>query len=537
MASTASTLLLLELMADGENENTWGQKTNTNLSLLENAVAKRVSIALGSSDVTLSDTQFADNQARSLCLAFTGTLSANVAINVPARSKMYLVTNGTSGAFSVTIKTSAGTGVTVAQGSTTAVYCDGTNVVAVQASVSGTVAEATNALNLGGVAAANYARLDAYNTFSKGFATTFVVLADGGTVTLNASLSNAFSVTLAGNRTLDITNPVGGQQIELWVIQDAVGGRTLTWPASVLFEGGRTPALATAASAINRFFLTYNSTLTKWIATRGEVAGSGSTITLSITANTHDIDLYALAGQPGSAATVNVTVEEGVLITSSSAATPAIDTRGFAAGSVINITNFGYIQGTGGDGGMGAIFKDITDSAEMSFGPRAGRAGGNAIMGPGASRTLNIINASGFIWGGGGGGGGGGVTGNQDINALPCGGGGGGGAGGGRGGDGVTLKKDTSGATSSDGVSGSRGRLGTFGTGGAAASSGSASGGAGGAGGDWGAAGAAGASPTSSTFDFAGGAAGAAGKAVEPNGGTVNIVSGSGSPNIKGATS
>ena len=48
MASTFSTDLKLELMATGENAGTWGDKTNTNLNLLQQAIG-------GFEQVTLSD--------------------------------------------------------------------------------------------------------------------------------------------------------------------------------------------------------------------------------------------------------------------------------------------------------------------------------------------------------------------------------------------------------------------------------------------------------------------------------------------------
>ena len=39
MASTYSSDLKLELMATGENAGTWGTKTNTNLELVQQAIA------------------------------------------------------------------------------------------------------------------------------------------------------------------------------------------------------------------------------------------------------------------------------------------------------------------------------------------------------------------------------------------------------------------------------------------------------------------------------------------------------------------
>jgi hypothetical protein len=46
MASTFSTDLKLELMATGENAGTWGDKTNDNLNLVQQAIAGFESVAL-----------------------------------------------------------------------------------------------------------------------------------------------------------------------------------------------------------------------------------------------------------------------------------------------------------------------------------------------------------------------------------------------------------------------------------------------------------------------------------------------------------
>ena len=52
MASTFSSDLKLELMATGENAGTWGTKTNTNLELVQQAIAGFESIALSSGSTT-----------------------------------------------------------------------------------------------------------------------------------------------------------------------------------------------------------------------------------------------------------------------------------------------------------------------------------------------------------------------------------------------------------------------------------------------------------------------------------------------------
>jgi hypothetical protein len=80
----------------------------------------------GNSDVTLTTAQ-----ANNAILKFTGLLTGNINVIVPTTIQPYTVTNSTTGAFSLTVKTAAGTGVTVAQGVSVYVLSDGTNVVLV----------------------------------------------------------------------------------------------------------------------------------------------------------------------------------------------------------------------------------------------------------------------------------------------------------------------------------------------------------------------------------------------------------------------
>lgn len=61
---------------------------------------------------------------------FTGALTANIAVIVPASGKAMIVSNQTAGAFALTVKTAAGTGVIVAQGRNQELWCNGTNVLA-----------------------------------------------------------------------------------------------------------------------------------------------------------------------------------------------------------------------------------------------------------------------------------------------------------------------------------------------------------------------------------------------------------------------
>ena len=65
-----------------------------------------------------------------IAYSFTGALTGNRNVIVPNTVQQYWVANNTTGSYTFTVKTAAGTGVSVVAGSRTIMYCDGTNVVA-----------------------------------------------------------------------------------------------------------------------------------------------------------------------------------------------------------------------------------------------------------------------------------------------------------------------------------------------------------------------------------------------------------------------
>jgi hypothetical protein len=136
MASTFSDLGI-ELMATGENAGTWGTKTNTNLQIVEKSIAGYVEQAVtsgGTTQLTITDGDATESTsvARHAVIKLTGTISGNSIVTVPdSVEKVYIVTNGTSGAYTVQFKTASGTGITfgVSEKTTKLVYSDGTNIV------------------------------------------------------------------------------------------------------------------------------------------------------------------------------------------------------------------------------------------------------------------------------------------------------------------------------------------------------------------------------------------------------------------------
>lgn len=74
-------------------------------------------------------------------------------------------------------------------------------------------------------------------------------LTDAANITVDASQSNIFKVTLAGNRTLDNpSNLADGMVLTFRIKQDGTGSRTLAYGSKYEFPGDVAPTLTTTAS-------------------------------------------------------------------------------------------------------------------------------------------------------------------------------------------------------------------------------------------------------------------------------------------------
>ena len=117
MASTF-TDLGLELMATGENAGTWGEKTNANLSLIEQLTGGviQVSTAGGAGNTLLDiDNGALTGTAQQRVIELTGNITGNrVILQFPLLTEnFYIIKNGTSGAYTVQLKAVTGSGATV----------------------------------------------------------------------------------------------------------------------------------------------------------------------------------------------------------------------------------------------------------------------------------------------------------------------------------------------------------------------------------------------------------------------------------------
>ena len=127
MASSYTTSLKIQQIGNGEQSGSWGNTTNTNWTLIEQAVAGVQTITMSNSNYTLTNLNGVLDEARNAVLVLNGTNSGIYQIITPLVVKVYIVSNQTTGGYAVTIGGSSGSLISVPNGTTTIVYCDGTN--------------------------------------------------------------------------------------------------------------------------------------------------------------------------------------------------------------------------------------------------------------------------------------------------------------------------------------------------------------------------------------------------------------------------
>lgn len=202
----------------------------------------------GGSNVTLSAVE-----AGAGIILLTGVLTAAIALILPVNGK-WVIVNNTTGAFALTAKTAAGTGIVVPQTKALILAGDGTNIfdpttglVALYAALSG--ATFTGNIGLSG----NQIQ---YAILSRTGETRATPAISGGVLTLDLSAANVFDVALNGAVTnFSFTNPFATGTAHGFTLVFTADGtaRAVTWPASVKWPNGTAPTL-TSTSTKRDFF-------------------------------------------------------------------------------------------------------------------------------------------------------------------------------------------------------------------------------------------------------------------------------------------
>ncbi len=300
--------------ANGSDVGTWDIPVNGNMTQIDTALGgvTSLNVTAASGVVVLNLAQYTPP-----IINITGTLTANVTYQVPAGvGGFWIVNNGTSGAFTLTWDSGgAGASYVLPQAQISVVYCDGASAVGGVANyllaqgnswAKGQVfpagidvttltndhsvrirADSTN--NVGILQFTNNAGNSQYAILtcnSAGLITASGPFTTGGllsvagsastasvsvafsatAMSLNCALSNVYSTTFTGNVTAPpaVSGQKDGQTINWFIIQDATGGRTMTWPTNFKWPGGAAGVLSTAANAVDLLVGTYRAATGNW---------------------------------------------------------------------------------------------------------------------------------------------------------------------------------------------------------------------------------------------------------------------------------
>ena len=194
MASTYTTNTGIELIANGEQSGTWGDTTNTNLQIIDRLTNGVGTITLSGTTHTLTTTDgsLSDGQYRVLLLAGSPSGTNTITVTPNDQTKLFFVKNnsGQSAIFSQ----GSGANVTIPNGESAIIYCDGAGAGAAVVNLSATFdlttfLEASN--NLSDVGNASTARTNlgvaigsdvlAYDANLQGFVTALTLPTSDGT--------------------------------------------------------------------------------------------------------------------------------------------------------------------------------------------------------------------------------------------------------------------------------------------------------------------------------------------------------------------
>ena len=276
MASTYTTNIRLTKQGDGDNANTWGEILNNVLSLVDQAVGSYTTITVGAtSSVALTENQGSADQSRSAVLEIAGTVGGahtSIFVYLPAgAAKTYAIKNAvsanTTASDAVVLRVAGQThGVTVPTGGVGYFFTNGTSVNTLNAAgfsaITTTQGDARYVAITGSQTITGAKTFTSTVTITGAVAFTSAVNVSGpvnvNTVTLTDAASivpsfdagNTFVVTLGGNRTLAAPTSANiGQSGSIRVIQDATGGRTLSYNSAYQFVSGSAPVMDTSAGA------------------------------------------------------------------------------------------------------------------------------------------------------------------------------------------------------------------------------------------------------------------------------------------------
>jgi hypothetical protein len=403
MASTYTTNLQIQKIGTGDQAGTWGNTTNTNFDLFEQAISGYASISCtGGTDALGSMSPGAPANARNMYLRLYNAGGGTLV--VPTNVKLYFIYNNTTvSAGSVTIRPGTGAvpsgpGITVPAGKRMVLFCDGSSVVDAIDFISQTAF--TSAITTTGITNTGVIDTDVLKLTLGSSGTPFAVMSTATVATGSSCSISGTSLTVGGTvtGTFAVGQYITGTGVADGTVITAGTASPYTVNISQAVTGPiavtGTPMLTWMDIATAAWYFTGPLTATTLTVNGTTIPANGiylpSTNTLGFATNTVQRATVTGSGVWNYVAPTTVTTQTSCTISGTGLTLGATNTA-VAAGQLV--TGTGVAQGTYITGGSGTswtvnISQTVASTTMSFYGPYSNNS---TIITQGATQTVNGI--------------------------------------------------------------------------------------------------------------------------------------------------